>query len=573
MFLAIVSYGQKHDFNWLFGRYDLDPNRPTIGRVLVDFNQDSIQAKYHERKTNFRASNFTMSDRQGKLLFYSNGIYIEDANGEVVEGSQYLNPGWHTDGSLSAGIGNNMPNSIVCLPISDNDTKFAIIHQAVGLTPDFTDLTANVLYSEIYRIDTSESFVVERLNDTIDLNSYGLFAQAVRHGNGRDWWVIFPQDNFSCKHLILQIGQQGIKEQKFQCFGEGFMEGEIGSALFISSSNQYIRYASVVDAIDFFDFDRCNGTFYGEAKRIYLQDSLVNAELQGGLAISPNERFAYVSSKSRLFQYDLWADDIEASRITIVEASPSNPDHRSLWLGQLAPDGKIYWNTRSNFDAELHVIHEPDRLGADCDFRFRDFSLIHNNSRTLPQIPNYRLGPLDGSLCDTLGIDNVPVAYFRWEEKGEGNIDFRNLSHHEPEEHFWEFGDGETSDEFRPVYSYSDTGTYHVCLTVSNPYGMDTYCRDVKVTKGTVSIFEEPETKQEIRVYPNPTSDYLVIQFPEIGSYQIRLFDTLGRLVFSDDTEALNYQLWLGSFTPGMYVLEVRDENSHLVQIEKVLKL
>ena len=571
MFLAVVSYGQKHDFNWLFGRFDLDPNRPTIGRVLVDFNQDSIQAKYHERKMNFRASNFTMSDRGGKLLFYSNGIYIEDANGEVVEGSQYLNPGWHTDQSLSANIGNNMANSIVCLPLDDKDLRFAIVHQARDLTPDFTDLTTNVLYSEIERTDQNLPFRMDVLNDTIDLSSFATSISAIRHGNGKDWWVITAKDRYSLEQLIIRINEKGVEERKTQCFGTGLEEGTSTPNVYVQSNSRFIRYDSDQDLIDFFNFNRCTGEFEDNWLQIRLLDSLDRRELFGGIALSPNERFLYLSTPFHLYQYDLLADNIEETRLTIAEASPSNPEHRSLYLGQLAPDGKIYINTKSNFDAELHVIHEPDRLGAACDFRFRDFSLIHNNSRTLPQIPNYRLGPLDGSPCDTLGIDNIPVAYFRWEEKGEGNIDFRNLSHHEPEEHFWEFGDGETSDEFRPVYSYSDTGTYHVCLTVSNPYGMDTYCRDVKVTKGTVSIIEEPDTKQ-IKIYPNPTSDYIVVQFSEIGNYQIRLFDALGSLVFSYDTDALNYQLPMRSFNSGMYKLCVYNEQG-IQFVESVMKL
>ena len=51
--------------------------------------------------------------------------------------------------------------------------------------------------------------------------------------------------------------------------------------------------------------------------------------------------------------------------------------------------------------------------------------------------------------------------------------------------HFWNFGDGRTSFEINPVYTYSDTGTFYVCLTVSNfyypQYCDDTSCQDVKI--------------------------------------------------------------------------------------------
>lgn len=47
----------------------------------------------------------------------------------------------------------------------------------------------------------------------------------------------------------------------------------------------------------------------------------------------------------------------------------------------------------------------------------------------------------------------------------------------------WTFGDGGTSNESYPEYTYSAPGTYTVCLTVSNDLGcIDTYCEDIVVT-------------------------------------------------------------------------------------------
>lgn len=43
----------------------------------------------------------------------------------------------------------------------------------------------------------------------------------------------------------------------------------------------------------------------------------------------------------------------------------------------------------------------------------------------------------------------------------------------------WDFGDGATSDFENPTHIYTSGGSFTVCLTVSNPYGSDTYCTEV----------------------------------------------------------------------------------------------
>ncbi|MEZ5013309.1 MAG: PKD domain-containing protein [Chitinophagales bacterium] len=62
-----------------------------------------------------------------------------------------------------------------------------------------------------------------------------------------------------------------------------------------------------------------------------------------------------------------------------------------------------------------------------------------------------------------------------------GDVTFTNLSTNASGCYFWDFGDGGTSNEANPEYTYTVAGTYSVCLTASNPYGTDTYCDDVIV--------------------------------------------------------------------------------------------
>ncbi len=62
---------------------------------------------------------------------------------------------------------------------------------------------------------------------------------------------------------------------------------------------------------------------------------------------------------------------------------------------------------------------------------------------------------------------------------------FTDLSTYDPEEWFWDFGDGVgTSGQPNPVYYYADSGVYTVTLTVSNACGTDVYTDLFEVREG-----------------------------------------------------------------------------------------
>lgn len=48
--------------------------------------------------------------------------------------------------------------------------------------------------------------------------------------------------------------------------------------------------------------------------------------------------------------------------------------------------------------------------------------------------------------------------------------------------YLWDFGDGNTSTDVNPVYTYATGGTYTVCLTVTDDCGMDSTCQSVTAT-------------------------------------------------------------------------------------------
>ncbi|MFT6740983.1 MAG: hypothetical protein ACJAVF_002497 [Paraglaciecola sp.] len=131
---------------------------------------------------------------------------------------------------------------------------------------------------------------------------------------------------------------------------------------------------------------------------------------------------------------------------------------------------------------------------------------------TSQHFPNYRLGPLDGSACDTLGLDNHPLADFRYEVDTLNPflIEFTDNSFYEPTDWLWDFDDnGTMSTKINPLYEFSGNGIYNVCLTVSNQYDSDIFCREVEVILNDATNIIIPDF--EVSIYPNPIQEEFTI--------------------------------------------------------------
>jgi hypothetical protein len=123
--------------------------------------------------------------------------------------------------------------------------------------------------------------------------------------------------------------------------------------------------------------------------------------LSNGVAFSPNSRFLYVSASKVLLQFDMWASNAPASVDTVGRYDGFQLPFGSYFdKEQLAPDGKIYISC-GNTEADYHVISNPNGKGDSCNFEQHALRLP-TLSACVPNYPNYRLGALTGSACDTI---------------------------------------------------------------------------------------------------------------------------------------------------------------------------
>lgn len=77
-------------------------------------------------------------------------------------------------------------------------------------------------------------------------------------------------------------------------------------------------------------------------------------------------------------------------------------------------------------------------------------------------------------ICQT--VTSAPTALFDANSQFTctGQVQFNDLSENVAQSWFWDFGDGNTSEEQNPVHTYTEPGIYTVALTVTNTLGEDT---------------------------------------------------------------------------------------------------
>ncbi|MAT53892.1 MAG: hypothetical protein CMN32_05380, partial [Saprospirales bacterium] len=118
---------------------------------------------------------------------------------------------------------------------------------------------------------------------------------------------------------------------------------------------------------------------------------------------------------------------------------------------------------------------------------------------------------------------------------------------------------------------YDSPGTYLVCLTVSNQYDSDTFCREVTVDAPNATEESNPQAPA-IKVWPNPARSGVVVELPQPSPRPVRLvlYDALGREVYRMQGQAGERQLFfdVSDWTGGVYFGQVEGYGFFKVVVE-----
>jgi hypothetical protein len=356
-----------------------------------------------------------INDHDGNV-FYSNRYQLYGSDFNIMQGGDSLSdfPGQIP----SAGCG---ANNCIMLPAPGNqDSIFLLFHfsttqaliPAVCSTPQC--VSTNLLVTKFNSKDnngTGKVLEKSRLILSDSLSGSNIFA--IRHGNGRDWWLLARRAFYPEYYRIL-VTHDTIEVKGVQSFtgiindcGYAFGNNISPDGLKIVSEVPNHFCGGIPSQMYVFDFDRCTGLMSNPVQFILTSPGYyMTLHCLAGSAFSSDSRYFYVSTLFFIFRFDLLATDITASKETVAffdstycPATWSSP----LYFGdmKLGDDGKIYVTSGGCY---AHVIHYPDSSVSTCGFTYNSITLPSPliSLRRFPYHPNYALGPLTGSPCDTL---------------------------------------------------------------------------------------------------------------------------------------------------------------------------
>ena len=410
--LTNFLHAQWHDRRWVLGagRDTLD-----FGTVDMVFQEDTMQLEYNNRaliQRNFGMgrTQISVSDSIGNYLFACNGSRIFNRNNRLMTNGDSINYNqwWENNGQYWYPVIWSMTYFPNYRDSSYNlyHTRITYIRNAQG---NIVDVGSELLY------ETKVSFARDTMGEVLYKNravtsdsTTGTIC-GTRHGNGKDWWLVYAIKGTSCFKVMLKT-EAGIVAVDSACFtGLDFIQSDGGQINFSLDGSKLARTGFQTNCLDVLDFDRCTGTLSNARRYPVESHNLDSGWVQAGVIFSPNGRFVYQIHNLRILQFDLEAADVLASVDTVgvyARDSASGGAQPYYFIAQNGPDGKIYISS-TNGRKELHVIRRPNEKGAACQFVRNGQPLGRYIEFGLPNHPNFRLGRLRGSSCDTIYQDTT----------------------------------------------------------------------------------------------------------------------------------------------------------------------
>ncbi len=391
------STAQKHDNIWIFGDENESFNVPYFGGATIDFNFNPPKITPKKRIIDMAFYCGICSDSSGQFLqFYTNGIHIMDSTDHIMQNGSPINPGqmwldWNQD---------SYPNGpfAFALPSPGKQHEYHFFH--VGTMTDFR--TSPFYYSVI---DMKQNFgkgrVAERNQVLLPLGLDLVGPVAVKHGNGRDWWIITGELSSPVIYTFL-LDPTGVHGPFESALPYTFPAPEYQSVNKISPDGKIYVRCDGNHGLYIYDLDRCNGTL----SNLRVLPFADEAYFARSIEFSPDSKRLYLVAPEYISVVNITESDPAATFDTLAyfdgKALPYEPFKSLFFLQSLAPDNKIYCCT--GVSPVQHLINNPTLEGMAADVRQRGIDLPKYNSGTMCQFPNYRLGEYEGSPCDTLNF-------------------------------------------------------------------------------------------------------------------------------------------------------------------------
>ena len=448
-----ISQGQGERNHWYFGYTAGFELKGSTITVLTDSKMTQAEGCV------------SVSNPNGKLLFYSNGISVWNGKHNVMPNG--------------TGLRGHSSSTQSCVAVRNpGDTNKYYL-----FTVDAQGYTNGLRWSEIdMRLDSGRGDIITSTKNTLLHTPMSEKLVVVPHTNCSDYWLVahrYYTDTFYA-YLVTSTGVAAtpVKSEAGTTHSAGYGLG------YLKASPDGTRLASAlwsgINAWEVFDFDASTGVVSNAIKLTY---SGMTANY--GVEFSPNGEVLYGSSSSSksIIQFDLSAGSTAAA-INATATSVGTTGGTSYGTGalQLAQDGKIYISKSGS--TELAGIWYPDSVGTSC--KFVD-TAVKLGKTTVWGLPNFVVNGKPatdvwhentcwGDLTqfhiegDTTGIDSV-----RWyfDDTASG---FKN-----------------TSTKLEPAHFFETPGRHNVIFIRYDSSCTDT-AQELVIIQDSMAIFAMPDT-------------------------------------------------------------------------------
>ena len=403
--LMFSQIENKQDYIWMFNN---DFAHDGLQAYVFDFNRsDSIPKALNEyAPVAFSGNNASICDKDGNLLFYTNGCFVADRNHDIMPNGTGLNDGEYIrdfrNGDCSNGhIG---LQDVIILEDPSSQSGYYLLHKRIEIENDMLSHTS-LLYSYIDMTMNNGLGDLMEKNEAVEdsLKLMSSYLTAIRHKNAVDWWIIQPVDTLNL-YVSFLLSENGFSDPIIQKIGPEFHSNASASGTTkFSPDGSLYAYFNDDDNLLLFDFDRESGRL-SNLKTLEVSEG-GRSGIFTSIEFSPNGRFIYLAITDTLWQVDTWEENLEDGLELIdVWNGVSDPFPTTFILQALAPDCKIYMCSGSG-TLSYHVINEPNKKGKDCDFVQQGIRLpFVSATATMPNFPRFRVD--DDKKCDP-GITSV----------------------------------------------------------------------------------------------------------------------------------------------------------------------
>ncbi|HKR07156.1 MAG TPA: T9SS type A sorting domain-containing protein [Bacteroidia bacterium] len=311
----------------------------------------------------------SISDSNGTLLFYTDGITVWDRNHAQMPNGD----------SLKGGQMGSSTQSALIVPFPGNNFMYYIftVGEVESLPIEFNYSVVDMsLNSGNGDVSIKNNFLMSPVTEKLT---------AVKHSNNIDIWVMV-HGVYSNSFICYLVSASGISPVPvISNIGAVIPDSSLDAVGYMKFSidGTKIAYAAYVNNyVDLFDFNSTTGIVSNEKYLTFPGGSAY------GLEFSSNGNFLYATGLQppQIYQWDITSNIASVINSTqqLVGVSTTTPIPQIGAL-QIAPDGKIYVAHTGKFF--LGVINDPDLPGILCNYN--DSVLSLNGYVSTHGLPNF----------------------------------------------------------------------------------------------------------------------------------------------------------------------------------------